>query len=114
MIAKQQPAPQDEWDELEEACAQAIAALSKMQILLQRRRTVLARQQAQPAPLPEHPRKLLLTTKEAAEALGVSVTAINRMVARNEIPSLKIGHLRRFRPDTINHLLETMEAETGL
>ena len=39
--------------------------------------------------------KLLLTPQEAANALRTSRTTIYKLIKRGEIPSLKIGQLRR-------------------
>ncbi len=39
----------------------------------------------------------LIEKYEAAELLGCSVPTVERLVSRNEIPSIKVGRLRRFR-----------------
>ncbi len=44
----------------------------------------------------EEQRMELLTTQQAAEFLGVSPRLVSTLLRRQEVPSLKIGGLRRF------------------
>lgn len=59
-------------------------------------RSTLARnsRSAQHAPVPD---RLLVTKKEAAERLSVSVRTIHRLVAGGMLPQVHIGSLPRFR-----------------
>ncbi|HEV2236521.1 MAG TPA: helix-turn-helix domain-containing protein [Ktedonobacterales bacterium] len=64
-----------------------------------RKRTSGARNQ-RPNPLPDRfndpgQPKMLLTLKETAERLNISLTSVSRRVLTGEIPSIKIGSLRR-------------------
>lgn len=52
-------------------------------------------------------RKLVLTYAEAANALGLSLSALQKMVHRKEIPFAKIGHRVRFIPDDLVAWLNT-------
>ncbi len=56
--------------------------------------------------------KLLLTTHEPADILGVSEPFVRKMVTSGALPSVKLGHLRRIPREA---LLETIQraAETG-
>jgi excisionase family DNA binding protein len=40
--------------------------------------------------------RITLTRMEACEFLGVSKTTLDRLVAKGELPSMKMGNLRRF------------------
>ena len=40
------------------------------------------------------PRKLVLTVEETADALTVSIRTVERLIARGELPSRKIGWRR--------------------
>lgn len=51
----------------------------------------------------------LLTVKQVAKLLQMSRTSLNRMIKRNEIPSLKIRGGRRFHPDKISRWLDRHE-----
>ena len=48
----------------------------------------------------------LSNIKETSRALGVSIRTVNTLVSRGEIPSLKVGGLRRFRLDAVLAVLE--------
>jgi excisionase family DNA binding protein len=51
----------------------------------------------------------LLTTKEVAEQLKLSVSSISRMVAKNTIPYLRISGSIRFKMESIETWLCEME-----
>lgn len=44
---------------------------------------------------PEHPLRLLLSPEEAAKALGISRATLYPLLMRKEIPSVRVGGLRR-------------------
>jgi excisionase family DNA binding protein len=46
-------------------------------------------------PRPEHPLRLLLSPEEAAKALGISRATLYPLLMRKEIPSVRVGGLRR-------------------
>lgn len=51
--------------------------------------------------LPTPPRdlpKLLLTVQEAADWLGIGRTLMYELIGKGEIPSVRVGRLRRIRP----------------
>lgn len=47
----------------------------------------------------------LLTTQQAAEFLGVSPRLVADLLRKQEIPTLKIGGLRRFDPEALREWL---------
>lgn len=49
----------------------------------------------------EHRAKLLLTVTEAAAQLGVCRTVMYRLIQTGEVPSVRIGRLRRIRPEDL-------------
>ncbi len=55
--------------------------------------------------------KLLLTTDEAAEALGVGKTKLYELLGRGELPSLKIGRRRMVPMRAIEDFVERLMAE---
>jgi excisionase family DNA binding protein len=52
----------------------------------------------------------LANIKETARALGVSTRTVNTLVQRGQIPSVKVGGLRRFRIDAVLAALEAASA----
>ena len=48
----------------------------------------------------------LLNVKEVAEALGVKVPTVRKMVLERRIPFVKIGSLVRFKPETVRQIQE--------
>ena len=44
----------------------------------------------------------MLTFNDVAERLKVSVSTVKRLVKSKQIRSVKIGHLRRFRPTDVS------------
>lgn len=44
---------------------------------------------------PQRPLRLLLTPNEAAKALGISRASLYPLLMRKEIPSIRVGGLRR-------------------
>lgn len=54
----------------------------------------------------------LLTIEQVAEALGVSVRHVRRLVFEHRIPYLKWGHLLRFEPDDIRRWLDDAHIDT--
>jgi excisionase family DNA binding protein len=55
----------------------------------------------------------LLTPEELAEYLKCSRTYAYQLLARGEIPSLKLGKLRRLRRQDADHYIEMKVAEGG-
>ena len=53
----------------------------------------------------------LLTTEDVAGKLQVSVAQVKLWVAEGRIPSVKLGRLRRFRPEDIERWISDLEAE---
>lgn len=47
----------------------------------------------------------LFNTEQAAEFLGISPRLVSTLLRRNEVPSLKIGGLRRFDPEALREWL---------
>ena len=61
-----------------------------------------------------HPtRQSLITIEQVADALGVSVRHIRRLVAERRIPYLKWGHLLRFDPLAIDRWLDERSVPVG-
>lgn len=55
--------------------------------------------------------RTLLTPKEVAERLAVSETTVHRLVARGELPAIRVGRQWRFAPaDVESYLARTREA----
>ena len=54
--------------------------------------------------------QLVLTVSETAEALALSARTVNRMLARHELPSIKIGRRRLIRRDALRTWLDSREA----
>ncbi|GAA5477271.1 helix-turn-helix domain-containing protein [Haloferula helveola] len=51
----------------------------------------------------------LLTRNEAAEALAISLRLFDSLVAKGEIPVIRIGKSVRIRPSTIEYFIEARE-----
>ena len=51
--------------------------------------------------------KALLSKKEVAETLSVSVRSVERLVARGVLKKIKIGGAVRFRSSDLHKLIET-------
>jgi excisionase family DNA binding protein len=49
----------------------------------------------------EQPEKVFCTVREAAHMMSISETGIWRLVHRGELESVKIGHARRIRVESI-------------
>jgi excisionase family DNA binding protein len=54
----------------------------------------------------------LLTPLEAAKLLGIGRSHLYEMMARSEIPSLRIGRLRRIRASDIDDFIAARVEET--
>ena len=55
--------------------------------------------------------KTLLTTEDVAKLLQVSVATVKLWVRAGEIPSFKLGALRRFRPAEIEAWISQQQKE---
>jgi excisionase family DNA binding protein len=55
--------------------------------------------------------KMLLTLRETAERLNISVTSVSRRVLTGEIPSIKIGSLRRVPVPQLERYLQQLVAD---
>jgi excisionase family DNA binding protein len=53
--------------------------------------------------------KLLVSAREAAQMLGISVRALYDLLARGELPSVKLGGRRLFRPESLAALVAQRE-----
>lgn len=54
--------------------------------------------------------KPLLTRKEAAEALSISVRKVDYLIASGDIPAVRLGRKTvRIRPSAVNYLIEANE-----
>ena len=80
---------------------------------MNRRATTTARIPAQATtnPLqstqPDAPR-LLLTVEEAGAALGVGRSLMYELIARGEIQTVRVGRLRRVRPDDLRDYVTSL------
>lgn len=54
---------------------------------------------------------LLIDSRGAAKLLNIGERTLHRMVKAGELPSVKIGGLRRFRPETLRAHVAALEAE---
>jgi excisionase family DNA binding protein len=50
-------------------------------------------------------RRSLMTLNEVKDILHVSESTVKKMAARGDIPSVKIGRARRFRPEDISRYI---------
>lgn len=55
----------------------------------------------------------LLTPAEVARVLKVSRSKVYQMVARQELPSVRVGALRRIRPADLEAYLESLTREVA-
>jgi len=56
--------------------------------------------------------KILLTMKEACEAVGVKKDSIYRAINAQELKSVKLGRRRLFRPESLREWAAKLESET--
>lgn len=54
------------------------------------------------------PAKLLLSTEEAAQRLGIGRTRMYELLRSGEVPSVKLGRSRRVRPEDLNEYVERL------
>jgi len=54
-----------------------------------------------PAPPSGAGARLLLTVEEAADCLGVGRTYMFQLISRGEVPSVRVGKLRRVKPEDL-------------
>jgi excisionase family DNA binding protein len=52
---------------------------------------------------------MLLTSKEVRKALGMGVTAFERVLRRGELPVVRVDRLRRFRPEAVAEWIRAHE-----
>ena len=57
--------------------------------------------------------RLLYTTLEARQSIGVGETTFKSMLAKGEIESVKIGRLRRIPADALKDWVERQRDEAG-
>lgn len=55
--------------------------------------------------------KLAVTPEEAAELMGVSRSHVYDLIRSGDLPSVKLGRVRRIRTDRVAEYLERIEAE---
>ncbi len=53
--------------------------------------------------------RMLLTSKEVRKALGMGVTAFERVLRRGELPVVRVDRLRRFRPEAVAEWIRAHE-----
>ena len=58
-------------------------------------------------------RRLLLTVEEAAEWLGVGRSLMYQLIGSGEVPSVRIGRLRRVTPDALNAYVAALDEGRG-
>lgn len=54
---------------------------------------------------------LLLTTEDAASALGIGVTKTKKLISQRQIHSIKIGRLRRIMKASLDEYVQRLDAE---
>jgi excisionase family DNA binding protein len=59
-------------------------------------------------PVTQRPIRLLLTPAEAARALGISRATLYPMLMRKEIPSIRVGGLRRVPITTLERYIDEL------
>jgi len=59
-------------------------------------------------PVIQHPFRLLLTPAETAKALGISRATLYPMLMRKEIPSIRVGGLRRVPVTALERYIEEL------
>jgi excisionase family DNA binding protein len=59
-------------------------------------------------PRPEHTLRLLLSPDEAAKALGISRASLYPLLMRKEIPSVRVGGLRRVPLGALQHYIDEL------
>jgi excisionase family DNA binding protein len=57
------------------------------------------------------PRRGLLTVKDVAERLGVTDRHVRKMLQDGELPSYKLGEMRRVEPDAVEAYLAAHRAD---
>lgn len=57
--------------------------------------------------------EMLLTTGEVARYLRVSINTVHRLADSGDLPSSKVGRLRRFRPADVKAYVERADGATG-
>ncbi|HXX73650.1 MAG TPA: helix-turn-helix domain-containing protein [Nitrospiraceae bacterium] len=58
-------------------------------------------------------RKTLMTLQEVSDLLRVSQSTVKKKSARGEIPSVKIGRARRFRPEDVYRYISANTRQSG-
>lgn len=53
----------------------------------------------------------LIDVREAARRLSVGVSTVYRLIRQGELPSYRLGRLRRIRADDVRDMLDAMEPE---
>lgn len=57
--------------------------------------------------------QVLLSRKDAARVLGISVRATDSLIASGDLPCLRFGATVRIRPSAIQYLLEARETRSN-
>ncbi|MBY8879758.1 helix-turn-helix domain-containing protein [Actinacidiphila acidipaludis] len=55
--------------------------------------------------------RILYPVREAAEQLGLSISATRNLIATRELRSVKIGHSRRVPAEALHEFVRRLEAE---
>ena len=56
------------------------------------------------------PERLLLTVEEAGAVLGVGRSLMYELIARGDIETVRVGRLRRIRPEALHTYVATLSA----
>jgi excisionase family DNA binding protein len=67
-----------------------------------------ARRGRRPAPASGVGTRLLLTVEEAADCLGVGRTYMFPMISRGKVPSVRVGKLRRVKPEDLEDYVASL------
>lgn len=62
-----------------------------------------------PRPVAATSDRLLLTVEEAGAALGVGRSLMFELISRGEIRTVRVGRLRRIRPDDLHAYVSALE-----
>lgn len=57
--------------------------------------------------------RLLLTVEESGAALGVGRSLMYELIARGEIRTVRVGRLRRVRPEDLHDYVQSLSAPPG-
>jgi len=73
-------------------------------------RTVVVRQRLAPPSTANPVERLLFTVEEAAAALGVGRSLMFELIAAGHVETVRVGRLRRVRPDALHSYVQSLTA----